>query len=75
MVGSHDAEELNKSIEYENSPKFTVYTAMEYLESGNIISASTKEGVRVIDTLSLAFKTAGGHTLPPLPGVPENKKK
>ena len=47
MVGSDAAEELNKSIEYENSPKFTVYTAMEYLESGNLISASTKEGVRV----------------------------
>lgn len=62
MVGSDAAEELNKSIEYENSPKFTVYTAMEYLESGNIIFASTKEGVRVIDTLSLEFKTAEGYT-------------
>ena len=74
MVGSDAAEELNKSIEYENSPKFTVYTAMEYLESSNIIFASTKEGVRVIDTLSLEFKTAEGYTFLRWQAVQKSKK-
>lgn len=61
LSGSLLEDELTASIEYANSPSFTVYISPENSASGSLISASVKENCKVSDTISLDFKLADGY--------------